>query len=194
MLPWLKTQQARGLRSMQEDKFARATVAQGLYDPQLHRPRTGLHPWWSGGGGGITEYDTRRRPPLHATSPGPAQTSATCQSRLTLVIVKLYAINFTKHRRLSVRYESLLGLLKLAHAESWSWMGIFCKPKSFSCYFKFQRKTSILSCQAVVTSVVLCGNFSSRKNMKTFSCKVLPFISWLCKIRYSRLWERNLSF
>ena len=67
MLPWLKTQQARGLRSgndaqvcyrgrgrmpeqdkeandMQEDKFARAAVAQGLYDPQLHRPRTGLHP------------------------------------------------------------------------------------------------------------------------------------------------------
>ena len=93
-----------------------------------------------------------------------------------------------------IRYASLLGLLKLAHAESWSWMGIFCQPKSFSCYFKFQRKTSILSCQAVVTSVVLCGNFSSRKNMKTFSCKVLPFISWLCKIRYSRLWERNLSF
>ena len=93
-----------------------------------------------------------------------------------------------------IKYESLLGLLKLAHAESWSWMGIFCQPKSFSCYFKFQRKTSILSCQAVVTSVVLCGNFSSRKNMKTFSCKVLPFISWLCKIRYSRLWERNLSF
>ena len=36
---------------------------------------------------------------------------------------------------------------------------------------KFQRKTSIFSCQAVVTSVVLCRNFSSRKIWKHFHVK-----------------------
>ena len=95
MLPWVRMQQARGLGSRND--------AQVCYRGR-GRPRTILHAWWSGVGGGITEYNTQQHPLLHATSPGPVQTTATCQSRLTYTLanVKLYLwVSFMKHLRLS---------------------------------------------------------------------------------------------